>query len=339
MTLTQAIQTVVARQDLSIAASREVFTEIMTGNASAAQIAALITALRMKGETADEITGAAEVMREKAMHVPVKDDTHLIDTCGTGGDGSNTFNISTAAAFVAAGAGAVVAKHGNRSVSSASGSADVLESLGVTISVSAEIARQCLDNAGICFLFAPAYHSAMKHAIGPRKEIAIRTIFNILGPLSNPTLARRQLLGVYEPRLTGLIAAALSNTGSIRAFVVHGLDPLDELSISGPTQVTEVSDGSLRTYQITPEEFGLTRAPLDEIRGGSASENATIIRDILEGRRRDAARSVVVLNAGFAITAAGLAKSPAEGIVLAQRSIDSGNAMQRLETLIRVSAQ
>jgi len=333
MIIQEAIKKIIAGNSLTIEESTKVFSDIMSGLATDAQIAALIVSLRMKGESVEEITGAASVMREKATLVCPQHKDCVIDTCGTGGDNLNTFNISTAAAFVAAGAGVTVAKHGNRSVSSKCGSADVLESLGVNISISPEKIRDCLDNVGIGFLFAVSLHKAMKYAIAPRKEIGVRTIFNILGPLTNPAMATSQLMGVFSASLTETMALVLRNMGSRSAFVVHGMDSLDEISISSPTQVSELKNGTVRTYTIQPEDFGLKRAPLSEIKGGDPSENAIIIREILNGKagpRRD----IVVLNTAFALAAAGLVSDPREGIELACKSIDSGDALRKLEELV-----
>lgn len=333
MTIQDAIKKVIAGENLNVDESVKVFTDIMSGSATDAQIAALIVALRIKGETVDEITGAASVMREKATLVLPSKKDFVIDTCGTGGDSLNTFNISTAAAFVAAGAGATVAKHGNRSVSSKCGSADVLEALGVNISISPEKMKDCLDTVGIGFLFAVSLHKAMKYAIGPRKEIGIRTIFNVLGPLTNPALAPSQLLGVFSPTLTETMAMVLKNIGSRKAYVVHGLDKLDEISISAPTQISEVSNGSVRTYTIQPEDYGLQRANLSDIKGGNSSDNAEIIKSILNGKTGPQ-RDIVLLNSGFALSASGIASDPEEGIKLAAQSIDSGKALGKLEELI-----
>jgi anthranilate phosphoribosyltransferase len=338
MAIQDAIRQVASGKNLSVSESTGAFNDIMTGNATDAQIAAFIVALRMKGETPEEITGAATVMREKATRVVPAHPDHVIDTCGTGGDGAHTFNISTAAAFVAAGAGAVVAKHGNRSVSSKCGSADVLEALGVNIGIDAGRMKQCLDEVGICFLFALSLHKAMKYAIGPRKEIGIRTIFNILGPLTNPSLASAQLLGVFSRELTATMAIVLKNMGSTRAYVVHGMDGLDEITITDETVIAELSGGAVRSYTIKPEDFGIARAPLSALTGGNAAENAAIIRDILSGAsgpRRD----IVVLNAGFALAASGIAPDPRAGIALAQKSIDSGKAAERLEKLITMTTE
>ena len=333
MTIQEAIKWVIGGNHLTIEQSIGVFSEIMNGNATDAQIAAFIVALRMKGESADEITGAASVMREKATHVIPDVNTGTVDTCGTGGDGANTFNISTAAALVAAGAGAVVAKHGNRSVSSKCGSADVLEMLGVSVTIPPEKMKECLDSVGISFLFAPSLHKAMKYAIGPRKEIGIRTIFNVLGPLTNPALAQAQVLGVFSPELTETMATVLNNIGSKRAFVVHGMDSLDEISISAATRVSEVKDGTIKTYEIQPEDFGIPQAPLSAITGGTPSENAEIIKGILAGKRGPQ-RDIVVLNAAFALAASGIAPTPHDGIQKAVASIDSGAASAKLQNLI-----
>lgn len=336
MKIQDAIKKVVTGVNLSKAEAEEVFSEIMTGNATDAQIAAFITALRMKGETVDEITGAASVMRDKATRITPAQPSFIVDTCGTGGDGSNTFNVSTATAFVAAGAGASVAKHGNRSVSSKCGSADVLEALGVKITISADRMKECLDSVGISFLFASSLHLAMKYAIGPRKEIGVRTIFNVLGPLTNPALAPAQLLGVFSADLTEKMAHVLLNMGTKKAYVVHGLDSLDEISISGPTQISEVSDGKVTTYTISPQDYGIKPAPIEAIKGGDASHNAQIIREILNGAQ-GAQRDIVILNAAFALAASGIAKTPNEGIEMAKESVDKGYALKKLEILATVT--
>jgi anthranilate phosphoribosyltransferase len=333
MNIREAIGLVISGKNLSTQEAIDVFDEIMSGKATDAQIAALMVSLRMKGETPDEITGAAMVMREKATRLTPMSSDCLIDTCGTGGDGALTLNISTGAAFVASGAGAVVAKHGNRSVSSNCGSADVLEALGVTITAGVDVMKECLDTIGICFLFAPAMHKAMKYAIGPRKEIGVRSIFNILGPLTNPAFAPRQLLGVFSPDLTETMAIVLKNLGSQKAFVVHGLDKLDELSVCSETQVSELDDGSVRTYRVSPEQFGLPRAHLEDLKGGTARENAEMIRGVLSGSQGPK-RNVVVLNAAFALAAGGIAETPGKGISLAEKSIDSGAALEKLQLLI-----
>jgi len=336
MDIQTAIKHVTSGKDLSVTDASEVFATIMEGLATDAQIAALIVALRMKGETPDEITGAAYVMRDKAAHIYASSRQNLIDTCGTGGDGSNTFNISTVAAFIAAGAGAKVAKHGNRSISSRSGSADVLDSLGVSIGLNPSQVSACLNELGIGFLFAPAFHAAMKYAAAARKQIGIRTIFNIIGPLANPARTTSQLLGVFSPDLTETMAQALKNMGSDKAFVVHGLDPVDEISICGPTKVSEVRGGEIATYQITPEDFGFKRAALSDIQGGNPEYNAAIIKDILDGKK-GAPRDVAVLNSAFALCAASVTDTPKEGIAAAEKSIDSGAAREKLEKLREMS--
>lgn len=336
MNIQEAIKAVIARNNLTIEESVDVFTEIMSGTATDAQIAALIVALRFKGETAEEITGAASVMRQKATQILPQKNDFVIDTCGTGGDGANTFNISTVTAFVAAGAGAVVAKHGNRSVSSKCGSADVLEKLGVRLTISPESMTKCLEEVGVSFLFAPYLHKAMKYAINPRKEIGIRTIFNVLGPLTNPALAPSQLLGVFSPDLTETLAVVLKNMGSRKAYVVHGLDSLDEISISAATQVSELNNREIRTYTIEPELFGLNKAPHESIVGGDAEFNAKIITGVLNGKTGPA-RDIVLLNSAFAIAASGVAQTPQDGFRMAKESLDSGKALKKLNELVAFS--
>lgn len=326
----EAINQVVIGRDLSEEQSRAVMEEIMSGGATPAQIAAFITSLRMKKETVAEITGGARVMRDKAVKIKVEDD--VVDTCGTGGDKAGTFNISTVSAFVAAGAGVKIAKHGNRAVSSKCGSADLLMALGVKINLPPEGIERSIQEVGFGFLFAPDLHGAMKHAIGPRQEIGIRTIFNILGPLTNPAGARHQLLGVYDPNLTEVMTRVLRNLGSERVFCVHGEDGLDEVSLSSPTKVTELKGGEINTYRITPEEFGFKRAPLFAIAGGSPEENASMAIDVLKGEfgpRRD----VVLLNAALVLVAGKLTETVEEGINQAAMSIDSGAALAKLEAL------
>lgn len=327
----EAISRVVQSIDLTEAEMMGVMNEVMTGAAAPAQIGSFITALRMKGETVPEITGAARVMREKATRIdaPVDD---VVDTCGTGGDESMTFNISTACAFVAAGAGVTVAKHGNRSVSSRCGSADVLKSLGVNIEAEVSRVEECLREAGIGFLFAPMLHGAMKYAAPVRRELGIRSVFNILGPLTNPAGARRQLLGVYDPALTDILAMVLNNLGSVHAFVVRGEDGLDEITLTGETRVTELKDGFIRTYHIKPEDFGFTRCSPEDLKGGDPELNAGIILDVLNGKKGPA-RDIVLLNSAAAIVAGGKAGRIEEGIALAHGSIDSGTALGKLEKL------
>lgn len=333
MNIQEAIRTVIAGNSLTIEESVDVFSEIMSGTATDAQISALIVGLRIKGESAEEITGAASVMRQKATHILPKNLDFVIDTCGTGGDGANTFNISTATAFVAAGAGAVVAKHGNRSVSSKCGSADVLETLGVKLNISPESMTKCLEETGISFLFAPSLHKAMKYAINPRKEIGVRTIFNVLGPLTNPALAPSQLLGVFSPDLTETLATVLKNMKTHKAYVVYGFDSLDEISISAATRVSEVNNGEVNSYTIEPEQFGLKKASLASIEGGDAAFNSEIIKRILNGETGPT-RDIVLLNSAFAIAASGISQSPDEGFTVAKESIDSGKALQKLKELV-----
>jgi anthranilate phosphoribosyltransferase len=321
----------------------------MSGAATNAQIGAFVTALRMKGETVAEITGAARVMREKALHLSLggaavdidRDDINIdtetiVDTCGTGGTGTNTFNISTVVSFVVAGAGLKVAKHGNRGASSACGSADVLEALGVKLDVDAALVRRSIVKIGIGFLYAPLFHNAMKYAITPRREIGIRTIFNLLGPLSNPAHARSQVLGVYDPKLTETLAHVLKNLGSVRAFVVHGMDTLDEITITGKTRVSELKDGRVRTYFVTPEQFGLKRARPDSIRGGDARENAGIVLSVLKGERSPR-RDIVLMNASAAILSGNKCRDLRSGVKVAAESIDSGRALKKLEQLIELT--
>ncbi len=329
MTLREAIARVTGRGDLAEEEMAAAMTEIMDGRATPAQIAAFITALRMKGETVEEIAGAARVMREKADRVSCGSRT-VVDTCGTGGDGARTFNISTAAAFVAAGAGVTVAKHGNRSVSSRCGSADVLAALGINIEAPKADVERCLDRARFGFLFAPLLHPAMKHAIGPRREIGVRTIFNILGPLTNPAGAAMQLLGVYDPGLTEPMAKVLGRLGSTRAFVVHGDDGLDEITLTGPTRVSELSGGRVTTYSVRPEDFGLSTCARGDLEGGDPARNAGIVSGILAGSAGPG-RDVVLLNAAFALVAGGAARDVKDGVNLAAESLDSGRARETLE--------
>lgn len=331
----EIIAKVVERKNLSEAETISTFEEIMSGGASPSQIGAFITALRMKGETIEEITGAARVMREKALHIKTKAKT-VVDTCGTGGDESGTFNISTTAAFVTAGAGLTVAKHGNKSVSSKSGSADVLKALGVNIEAEVSHIERCLNEIGIGFLFAPMLHSAMKFAIGPRREIGIRTIFNILGPLTNPAGAACQVLGVYDSKLTELLANVLRNLGSNHVFVVHGADGLDEITLTEKTCIAELRDNEINNYEIVPENFGLKRCKKEELLGGDSETNAHITLDILNGKKSPK-RDIVLLNAAAAIVAGGKAKDLKEGLNIASESIDSKMAIKKLEALRRLT--
>jgi len=331
MPLRPAIAKVASHGHLTEAEAHQAMGVIMDGEATPAQIASFITALAMRGETVEEITGFALAIREHAVAITPQVD-HLIDVVGTGGDRLNTFNISTTTAFVVAGAGGHVAKHGNRAASSRSGSADVLEALGINISAPPEVVQACVEEIGVGYLFAPQFHPAFKHAVVPRREIAIRTVFNILGPLTNPARARRYLMGVPGPAYTEVMAKVLAGLGGERALVVHGEDGMDEISLAAPTRVSEMDAGEVRTYTITPEEFGLERAPLDALRGGTAEENAEISVEILQGNRGPR-RDIVVLNAGAALVAAGLADRVPDGIDLAVHSIDSGAAYAKLEAL------
>jgi len=328
----EAIGRIVNGEDLAEKDMMEVMEEVMTGVATAAQISAFITALRIKGETVEEVTGAARIMRLKASRIDARSSV-IVDTCGTGGDGMNTFNISTTAAFVVAAAGLVVAKHGNRAVSSGCGSADVLEALGVNVNVGPEIVEECLQQIGIGFLFAPLLHGTMKYAIGPRREIGIRTIFNMLGPLTNPAGATCQLIGVYDAKLTEMFAGVLKSLGTKRAFIVHGSDGLDEATVTGETRVSELKEGLINTYNLDPIEiFGKTY-DAGALAGGSPAENAKITRSILAGKD-GACRQIVVLNSALAIIAGGKADSIRDGIKVAVECIDSGAALNKLAALI-----
>lgn len=337
ITIQGAIAKVLEKQDLSEKEAEAAMTQIMEGQATPAQIGALLVALRMKGETVGEIAGAARAMRRSAVPVRPQRRERLVDTCGTGGDRAGTFNVSTTAAFVVAGAGQPVAKHGNRSVSSKSGSADVLEALGVNLDLSAEQIAACIDEVGIGFLFAPRLHPAMKHAIGPRRELGMRTIFNILGPLTNPAGASAQVVGVYDAELTEPIARVLGALGCDTAFVVHGAGQVDELTTIGANRVSELRAGQVKTYQLDPAGLGFHRAYTADLRGGNAQENAKITQEVLAGADRGARRDAVLLNAAAALAAAGRARSIREGIEQAAESIESGAALQVLERLIDFS--
>jgi anthranilate phosphoribosyltransferase len=336
------------RQSLSREEARAVMSEVLTGQCTDAQIAALLVALHMKGETVEEIVGFAEAIRAAAVPLAAAGNSTidvsgterdaLVDTCGTGGDASGTFNISTATALVAAGAGVRVAKHGNRSVTSKCGSADVMEALGVNITLPPARIAECLKEVGIAFLFAPAMHSAMKYVQPARRELRLRTVFNLLGPLTNPARASAQVVGVYSDDLVEKLAEALSMLGLRRALVVHGSDGLDEITISGPTRVAEVRDGQVHSYEVTPEEFGLARAPIEAISGGDAAENATIIRELLAGKKSPC-RDVVLLNAAAALVAAGRKDHLGHALGLAATSIDSGAAAAKLESLAAFTRQ
>jgi anthranilate phosphoribosyltransferase len=344
--ITEAVRALVDRADLSRIEAAVAMEAIMSGAATNAQIAAFLTALRMKGETVEELIGFAQVMRQKAVRIRVHDDgvagltgtdrEMLIDTCGTGGDATGTFNVSTATAFVVAGAGLKVAKHGNRSVSSMCGSADVVETLGINLELTPPKVARCIDEVGIGFLYAPLLHTAMKHVMAARREMGIRTVFNMLGPLTNPAAANAQIIGVYAGSLTEPLARVLAELGTVRAFVVHGADGLDEISNTGESRVSEVREGMVRSSTVRPEDFGLERAAIGELMGGDREENARIIRAILDGEtgpRRD----IVLMNAAAALVAGGKARDFKDGVGLAAQAIDSGAARRTLEALIALS--
>jgi len=337
MNIQGAIAAVISRQNLSREDMQAVMRSIMTGDATPSQIGGFLVGLRMKGETVDEITAAADVMRELAASVNVTG-PHLIDTCGTGGDGAKTFNISTASAFVAAAAGAKVAKHGNRSISSKSGSADVLEAAGVNLELTPEQVAKCIDQVGLGFMFAPKHHSAMKHAIGPRKEMGVRTIFNVLGPLTNPAGAPNQVLGVYSAEWLEPLANVLGQLGSEHVLVVHAEDGMDEISIGAETKVAELKDGRVAVYSLSPEQFGFVRADISALAVDGAQQSLAMIRDVL-ANKPGPALDIVLLNAGASIYAAGLAESIAAGIDAAKQAIASGEAKNKLEQLVAVSNQ
>ncbi len=334
------IQKIVNRENLSEKDMIEVMTEIMSGQATESQIASFITALRMKGETVEEITGAAKVMKQFATRVEIKKRVltnvnyeTILDTCGTGGDSTKTFNISTATAFVVSSCDVLVAKHGNRSVSSLCGSADVVEQLGIKLEITKDKAEKCLSELGIVFLFAPIWHSAMKYALGPRKQIGIRTIFNIIGPLTNPAGANAQVLGVYSKTLLKPIAEVLKNLGSKHSFVVHSEDMMDEISITGKTHIAELKNGSISFYDIVPEQFGIKKCSIDDLKGADAKENAEIILRIVSGKENGPKMDVVILNSAFALVAAGKVKSIEEGIVLARDVINRGLVIEKINML------
>jgi anthranilate phosphoribosyltransferase len=330
----EAITQVVAGKSLNMNEAAQVMAEIMDGQVTPAQFGAFVTALRLKGETIEEIAGMAQTMRAKAVHVAI--DEPVIDTCGTGGDDSATFNISTTAAFVAAGAGVKVAKHGNRAMSSKCGSADVMEALGVKIDLTAEQVQRCLKEIGIGFMFAPSFHPAMKYASAPRREIGIRTVFNILGPLTNPAGAQAQVLGVADGALVEKMSKVLQLLGCKHALVVHSEDGLDELTVTGKTLISELKNNRLQNYTITPEEVGLSRAKLDDLKGGTATENATLLREILAGKTGHA-MDAVLLNAAAALLAAERVETLADGVHFARGSIGSGRALDKLNGLIKMT--
>ncbi|MDP3297814.1 MAG: anthranilate phosphoribosyltransferase [Thermodesulfovibrionia bacterium] len=326
----EAIKILIEGINLSEKEMIETMRDIMEGKATDAQIASFLTALRFKGETVEEITGAVKVMREKA--TKIKAPEYTVDTCGTGGDMSHTFNISTTSALIVASCSVPVAKHGNRSVSSRSGSADVLEALGVKIDLEPEKVEKCLETTGFGFMFAPLFHPAMKYAVGPRKEMGIRTIFNILGPLTNPAGAKRQVLGVFNDALTESMAAVLANLGTTHAFIVHGEDGLDEITNTDKTKITELKNSRIDTYFITPEDLGFTRAKKEDLLGGEAEENAQIVIDILNGKKGPK-RDITIMNAAAALITGDRAKSFSEAIEKASKSIDSGAALKKLEEI------
>ena len=329
-----AIQMLVDGESLSADQAAAAMNEIMTGEATPAQVGAFLTALRIKGETVDEIAGMARVMREKSLHVSVEGD--VVDTCGTGGDGSGSFNISTTAAFVVAGAGVTVAKHGNRAMSGSTGSADVLEALGVQIALSPESVARCLNEAGFGFMFAQGYHPSMRFAAGPRREIGIRTVFNILGPLTNPAGADRQVIGVADPSMAGRMARVLGQLGSRKALVVHGSDGMDEITITGPSTIWQLENGEVTEFEVTPADLGVSVSSADSIRATSAEHSARIARSVLSGDSGPA-RDVVLLNAAAALVAADRSDSLASGVELAARSIDSGDAQAKLDAVVELS--
>ena len=327
-----AIAKLADRCSLTEQEAESVMLEIMDGAATSAQIAAYLMGLRLKGETVEEVTGSVRAMRAKALRIAVGDPL-VVDTCGTGGDGAHTFNISTTTALVLAGAGLTVAKHGNRSVSSKSGSADVLSALGVKIDLPPERVADCINEVGIGFLFAPLYHGAMKHCVGPRQEMGIRTMLNLLGPLSNPAGAAIQVLGVYESRLTSLLGTVLMHLGSQHCFVVHGMDGLDEITLTTKTQISEAKGGVLSNYLMDPADFGLALVPAKQLAGGTPLENSAITRDILRGRKGPK-RDIVCLNAAPALVAGRKARSLHDGFLLAGQTLDSGAAAEKLALLV-----
>ncbi len=337
MLIQQALQKLLNKQNLTTDDMRTVMRQIMSGNATDAQIAGFLIALRCKGETIDEIAAAAEVMRELASKVEVTGE-HIIDTCGTGGDGANTFNISTTCAFVVAAAGGRVAKHGNRSVSSSCGSADVLEAAGVNLDLSAEQVAECVNEIGVGFLFAPKHHGAMKYTVGPRREMGVRTLFNLLGPLSNPAGAPNQLIGVFSQEWLEPLAEALKKLGSQHVLVVSADDGLDEISIAAPTAIAELKNGIVTTYSITPEQFGFSRTSLAELAITDAESSLQVVKSVLNNQAGPA-RDIVCLNAGAAIYAAGIADSLATGIAQAQELIASGAALAKLDALVAYSTR
>ena len=344
--ITEALRALVDRRDLTRIEAAAAMEAIMSGAATGAQIGAFLTALRMKGETVEELIGFAQVMRQKVVRIRARGDDvaglsgtdreMLIDTCGTGGDATGTFNVSTATAFVVAGAGLRVAKHGNRSVSSLCGSADVVETLGINLDLPPDKVTRCIEEVGIGFLYAPLLHTAMKHVMPARREMGVRTVFNMLGPLTNPAAANAQIIGVYTASLTEPLARVLAELGTVRAFVVHGADNLDEISNTGESRVSEVREGAVRTYTVRPEDFGMSRASIKDLAGGDREQNAEIIRAVLDGEagpRRD----IVLMNASAALVAGGRGRDLKEGVAVAAQSIDSGAARGKLDALVTLS--
>lgn len=326
----------VAGNDLSVEEAKKAQEIILTGRATDAQIAAFLTALRMKGETIDEITGLASVLRDKANTIAPKVDKH-VDLVGTGGDCTYSFNISTTSAFVVAAAGLPVAKHGNRSISSKSGAGDVLEALGVNISADSDVVSRCVETVGIGFMFAPHFNPAMKYVGKVRKELGFRTVFNTLGPLSNPSRAKAMVVGVYDKNLTETIANAMMNMGVERALVVSGNDNMDEITLTGATTISEIKDNTVNTYTVTPEQFDFETVELKELQGGDGKVNAQITKDILSGKEKGAKRNIVLLNAGATLYAGGMCSSIEEGIKLAEKTIDSGKAASIIDALVEAS--
>ena len=336
MNINQAIKAVIEKKNLNESDMLDVMNSIMTGQTTDAQIGAFLVGLSMKGETIEEITASAKVMRSLATPVEIKSNKYLVDTCGTGGDGLGLFNISTASAFVVAAAGGKVAKHGNRSISSKSGSADVLESAGVNLNLSPSLISDCIMQIGVGFMFAPAHHSAMKHAIGPRKELAVRTIFNVLGPLTNPAKAPNQVMGVYDKNLVEPIANVLKELGSRHVMVVHSDDGLDEFSIADKTYIAELKDGNVSTYSVHPKDFGLTLGDLKDIRADNADASLALITEAFSGRN-GTAKNIISLNAGAAIYVSGLTKSLQSGIDRANQVLSDGSSQKKLDEYIKIS--
>ncbi|HZF03014.1 MAG TPA: anthranilate phosphoribosyltransferase [Patescibacteria group bacterium] len=344
--ITEAVRALVDRRDLTRIEAAAAMEAIMTGAATGAQIGAFLTALRMKGETVEELIGFAQVMRQKVVRIHARGDDvagmsgtdreMLIDTCGTGGDATGTFNVSTATAFVVAGAGLRVAKHGNRSVSSLCGSADVVETLGISLELTPEKVTRCIEEVGIGFLYAPLLHTAMKHVMPARREMGVRTVFNMLGPLTNPAAANAQIIGVYAASLTEPLARVLAELGTVRAFVVHGADNLDEISNTGESRVSEVREGSVRTYAVRPEDFGMARASIKDLQGGDREQNAEIIRAVLGGETGPRC-DIVLMNAAAALVAGARARDLKDGVAVAAQSIDSGAARGKLDALVALS--